>query len=191
MRQRKNPEPDAVRPRTPIKHSSSPWQTTGITSGLVVAAVLVGVLFYAQAGLLIGKPLVGDSRERTNESRQTPQPIKSSEHAEQATLGVQNPTPSKKESPISPAAKAPSPETHNTCDSKAKKDAQRIYDRSMSAEKTLHQKNLAGISRLSKVLSSLKLAGNKTAAENSRHNTTVEAITVKYEQALMVSRCSS
>ncbi len=191
MRRRKKSSSGLDKARPVNNRHLSLWRTASITSGLVVAAVLVGVLFYAQAGLLVSKPSAAKSPGQTKEPSQIPQALKPSEQLQQSALGVQDSVPmAAEETPAPPPQTKQQPsKPQKTCDEKAKDGAKKIYDRSMSTEDTLHKQNLADISQLSKLLGSLGLSRDRTAAENNRHNTAVEAITTKYQQALVMFRC--
>ena len=163
-------------------------RTPVVAGGLVFGAVLVGILFYAQAGLLF-HPEVTTYGQATISHDEKP-PSDSHDQAKKSVLEAQDPLPEAPET-VAPAGQNQTPAL--TCDESAKTVERQTFERALTIEEKTHSNQLSEISKVSKLLSTVSLGTiqNKTKAENIRYAKAIETISAKYQAALAQANCQN
>lgn len=162
-------------------------RTPVVAMGLVMSAVLIGVLYYAQAGLLI--------RSDSPSFDQTQAPDLSTSQYSEATQPKTSVLEEQKSVPPDAYASASPPETKKpitaNCNHQAKNKAIHDYEVSIKAENELHKKRMSRISRLSKFLYMISgdSLNDKVSSEKDRHNNALNQISQNYQKTLAKINC--
>lgn len=147
-------------------------------------AILSGVVFYAQSGLLFRPEptLQGHATEHIYISESKPELENKQESSLQnkteITKSTEHTEP-KKQTTTSQKTSGPNP---NICNTRASTIAKDKYEKALRNEHVAHKERQSRIKGLSKLLSPVH--GNKSKQEQQRHQKAIERITTTYRQAL-------
>jgi hypothetical protein len=161
------------------------------TSGLVFAAILFAVLFNIQAGFFHPMPEAQDSYAQGSETPEPPEAEpkpapKSALDTEEQTNPAEFPQASTDKSQADSATLGAS-----NCTSEARNGAKSAYDEDMADETKRHEKQLASVGKLSKLIHKLTFSQTKDPAseENEHHRKAIQTIKDRYSAALDALGC--
>lgn len=169
-----------------IKRRPIMYRTPLVTCGLVGVAIVLGIAFYAQGGLLF--PTAPDN---VLSSATEKSPLPHEQQEPQGTLQKQETevlesTPAPAEVKKSAPSESIARQRETNCDLKAKITAETHYNQAIATENKLHQKNLHLLDKLMSVINK-----KPQRTENNRHNEELNRIKKEYQKALVDAGCTS
>lgn len=171
---------------TRTKRRSIMHRTPLVTCGLVGVAIFLGLIFYAQGGLLFQSAPKTPLSSATDE---VPEPA--TQHDEPVTHPAPTETQAVEPLPVpEKTVAAKTKPSQQSCNQELKKAAEQKYQTALSAENAKHKEN-SQISGLNRLFGSLTgSTKQKRETEAARHDAALKANEQAYHRALADAGCS-